>query len=257
MYPNLDILILESISEMKLNTSVLPDSMGYKVKKLITGKCDLSKFTLEERLILLSSMGITTYIYTTNNSTELNPKTSKDIIPSLVKNITHRQLAAISKLKDNNTVVLSDKDVIKTMEAAYFLLNKKVLNDSLTKTDLIKTSSIKNVFDKTISNRNLIDNFIKTISSFKINESKILIEGKLNENQYIILMKLWRDNLTPVNDILNIINGSKKKKYSDITALELRGAITIEKIINNKTKTVILTSIGRVLISSLIQKYIQ
>lgn len=254
--PNIDILILQCIADARIDSSVIPAELLPKVLKLIDAKTDLSKFTLEEKLILLASMNIQTYIHTIKRDKGISTRVVRDLIPALGKDLTHRQLSAVKKMSDSDMTVVADRDIVRTMEAAYFLQNKKIITDQVRDYTNIRKSKFNRQFLRIQELEKAIDGMVKMISSFKLSESRIMVEAKINQNQYIILIKLWAENSTALTDLMKIISGSQKKKYEDVRGLQDRHLIFLEKIQNKRGVTAILSANGRSLLTNLIIKHL-
>jgi hypothetical protein len=254
--PQLELTILSAISDGRIDASVLPSTLMPKVLKLIDGKADITKFSLEEKMIIASALSISSYVYTISSDKNIGVRVVKDLLPALGNQFQHRQLNAGKRLLNNDSVVISDKDAPRHLEAAYFILNKKSIMNDISDYDNIKKSKFAKSASRIIETDNSLDRMIKMISSFKLSEPKILIEGKFNQNQYILLLKLWSENSVMQSDMMKILQGSPKKKYADVSALENRGLINALKIKNNKSTTLVLTGNGRSLLSNLITKFL-
>lgn len=254
--PNLDNLILECISDTRIDSSLLPDQMQQKVLKLIEGRIDVSKFSYPEKIFLLSTMGIYTYSLTIRQDKDLGIRVVKDLIGSLKNNFTHRQISALKKLNKIDMVVLSDKDVVKYMESVYYIQNKRSIMAMAKDMSVMKTSRLNSQYELKQKEQKAIDDAIKFVANAKLCETKILIDAKFNKSQYTCMMRLYVDGSVLLSELFKIMEGSQKKKYADIRVLEERNLLKFEKIENRKTITAIITSPGRLIIFNLVKKYL-
>lgn len=207
-------------------------------------------------MVIASALSISCYVYTISSEKNIGVRVVKDLIPALANKFQHRQLNAAKRLMNNDSVVISDKDAPRHLEAAYFILNKKSIMNDISDYDNIKKSKFAKSASKIKETDDSLDRMVKMISSFKLSEPKILVEGKFNQNQYILLLKLWSENSVMQSEIMKLLQGSPKKKYADISVLENRGLINPLKIKNNKSTTLVLTGTGRSLLSNLIIKFL-
>lgn len=253
--PNLDNLLLESIAEGKLDTTLIPDQLHGKVLKLIQGKYDITRFKLTEKMCLLSSLGINTYILTVKKDKESGIRVAKDLLESMKHNFQHRQIASLQKLSKNDTVVISDKDLIRFMESMYFIQNKTSIMNMVKDLSDVKTSRLNNAYFSKQKEDKVIDDCTKFIANAKLVETKILIESKLNRQQYTIMMALYLNGVMLLTELFKMVEGSAKKKYDDVRELESRRLVQFEKLENKKTVTAIITSPGKQLIFNLVKKH--
>lgn len=254
--PSLDELILKCIAEMRIDASLLPTILHEKVMKLLDNKTTLDKFTTDEKIVLASSFGLDIYIHTIQHNKDKSVQVVKDLLPSLRNQYEHRQITAIKKLDKIDMVVLSSKDIVRHMEAVYFVQNKPQIVALAKDYSAIKSSAISKQKDSNDLVQKTINSTIKFISNAVLLESSILIELKINRSQYNAMMSLYSNGAMLFQEVYKLMEGSPKKRHEDYRKLEDMRFVQTEKIENNKTKTSIIAYQGKLALFNAIKKYL-
>lgn len=253
--PNLDSLLLECIANIRLDSSLIPDYLQVKLLKIIEGKSNLDKVSYDEKIFILSTMGVHTYNLTIKQDKDLGVRVIKDLLYGLKNDFTHRQIVALKKMDKIDMVVISDKDIVRNMEAIYFIQNKNSLKTLVKDYVEVRKSKVNKLFISKQKEEKVFDDIINFVVNSKLVENKVMLESKLSKNQYSMMMILYSKGSILLRDLFSQIDGSAKKKYYDARILENRALVKYEKLENKKTQTAIITTNGRMLIFNLIKKH--
>ncbi len=252
---NLDQLIIEGLVDFKINSSVLHIDLQSKLIRLANGKTSIDKFSLEEKMLILSSMNIRTYIVTINEKFNLHTAMTNDIVYGLHSKVDFRQVNAVNNLSKKGLTVSSDKDIARFFESVYITENKP----SIMKTAL----AIKNSNTKLTKNLEAVKELnyavteaVKFVSKIQLSEKSILIENRLNKSQLTILFLLNGNLSLSIKELFKNIAGSSKKKYMDLRALEDRQLIHFINAENKTTKAALITSQGKLVVLEIIKKHL-
>lgn len=241
---------------MRIDASLLPKGLHDKVIKLLDNKITLDKFSIEEKIVLSSSFGLDVYIHTIRHNQDKSVQVVKDLLPSLRNQYEHRQITALKKLDKIDMVVLSSKDIVRYMEAVYFIQDKPQIVALAKDYTTIKSSPVIKQKENGDLIVKTINSTIKFISTSLLLESSILIELKINRSQYNAMMALYATGAMMFREIYKLMEGSPKKRHEDYRKLEDMKFIQTEKIENNKTKTSIITFQGKLALFNAIKKYL-